>query len=477
MIAVQQRISKHRITCVRSVRLLTLMLVGLGGATASTTVDGIWRSEGWGLVYNIHGSTLQSFEVTTTTCVLGFKAKQISSEQPGIEATFRTSDGDLFQIVGSSDQSHKRIVQPTALATIGVQRLSTLPKVCSSPTENTPSGNFRVFAKTFSENYISFDRRGVDWNRVVHEEAKKVDASTPPKELFDILAEMIAPLTDIHTGIQAPKLKRHFDAHLRPGTDRVIKGNIDRFASSGRRELSSITDRKYFHRPLKSFCHGQWQYGITDSGIGYLRILSFGDYARHGALPTSLRAIDGALDKILGDPEVRALIIDVRLSFGGDDQLGLAIATRLTAHEYPAYAIQARSDPDDSRVYTAPQRVMVRPGKQPRFNGRVIELIGPITMSAAETFTEALMERTPHVVRIGENTQGVFCDVLDRHLPNGWTFVLPNAVYRLSDGKAFDVSGIPPDIEVPVFADHDVAAGLDPAMDEAIRIVQESRGT
>ena len=56
-------------------------------------------------------------------------------------------------------------------------------------------------------------------------------------------------------------------------------------------------------------------------------------------------------------------------------------------------------------------------------------------MSAAETFTLALVDRTPHVTRIGENTQGVFCDLLERHLPNGWTFELPNAVYRSSNGK------------------------------------------
>jgi hypothetical protein len=34
-------------------------------------------------------------------------------------------------------------------------------------------------------------------------------------------------------------------------------------------------------------------------------------------------------------------------------------------------------------------------------------------------------------------------------------------VYRTADGKIFDLVGIPPDIEVPVFADADVTAGKD----------------
>lgn len=282
---------------------------------------------------------------------------------------------------------------------------------------------------------------------------------------------MIQPLTDIHTGIEAPKLKRAFDAPLRPGTDRVVHGDRDGLPKVGRRKLAAITDRAHLHGPLLSLCRGEWQNAFTDGGIGYLRILSFGDYSRHGGLEANLRALNRALDRILGDPKLRGLVIDVRLSFGGDDRLGLAIAARLTTREHLAYAIQARSDPAVRSSYTPLESVMVRPGKQPIFSGPVVELIGPITMSAAETFTQALMERTPHITRIGENTQGVFCDVLDRHLPNGWVFGLPNAVYRTSDGRAFDVSGIPPDLVVPVFADDDVTAGRDPAMAAALHLL------
>jgi C-terminal processing protease CtpA/Prc len=96
-------------------------------------------------------------------------------------------------------------------------------------------------------------------------------------------------------------------------------------------------------------------------------------------------------------------------------------------------------------------------------------------MSAAETFSEALISRKPPVTRIGENTQGVFCDILDRHLPNGWTFGLPNAMYRMPDGRVFDVSGIPPDIELPVFSDADVAAGKDPAMAKAVELLSTTK--
>jgi C-terminal processing protease CtpA/Prc len=218
---------------------------------------------------------------------------------------------------------------------------------------------------------------------------------------------------------------------------------------------------------LRLFCRRHLQYGHIDGTTGYLRILSFGGYSCHD----DLRALDSALDEIFSDRQLRALVIDVRLCFGGSDELGLAIASRLATREYVAYTVQARSDPLKQDQWTAAQPILIQPSTRPGFRGPVVELIGPITTSAAETFSEALMGRTPQVTRIGENTQGVFCDVLDRHLPNGWRFGLPNAVYRTAQGEAFDVNGIPPDLEAPVFADPEVAEGKDPAMAEAIRIL------
>jgi C-terminal processing protease CtpA/Prc len=83
------------------------------------------------------------------------------------------------------------------------------------------------------------------------------------------------------------------------------------------------------------------------------------------------------------------------------------------------------------------------------------------------------MGRTPPITRIGENTQGVFSDVLGRRLPNGWRFGLPNEVFRTPQGTTFDGPGIPPDVAVPVFVDEDVAAGKDPGMARALELLRK----
>jgi hypothetical protein len=432
------------------------------------SLDGVWQSEGFGNVYEISSSSLRAFEVTATTCVASFTAKRLAASSPEREGTFQPRHQPAIFIGPGVDDNHKLLSRPDGLYRLRLYRLAQEPAVCSGPTPNTPSGNFEVFTQTFAEHYISFRGRQVDWEKTVSINRARVTPQTTPAQLFDILDSMIKPLGDLHTGIEH-KPKRESAEPFRAGTDRVIQGGIDNFATKGRRALFRVTDGAWSHGPIRSFCRGQIQFAISKEGTGYIRILSFGDYARRGG---DKRELESALDKIFSEEALKALVIDVRLSFGGDDGLGLLIASRLTDRKYLAYSIEARADPVAADRWTGADAVFVRPSPRPGFRGPVVELTGPITMSAAETFTEALMGRTPPVERIGENTQGLFCDPLGRHLPNGWEFVLPNAVYRTAEGKAFDVQGIPPTIDATVFGNEDVAAGRDPSMSMAIGILR-----
>jgi C-terminal processing protease CtpA/Prc len=103
-----------------------------------------------------------------------------------------------------------------------------------------------------------------------------------------------------------------------------------------------------------------------------------------------------------------------------------------------------------------------------------VHLTGTHSVSAAETFTQALINREPAVIRVGQNTQGVFSDVLGRRLPNGWRFGLPNERF-VTNGKSYDGPGIPPTIAVPVFSPSDLASGRDGAIEKALELLQTKR--
>jgi hypothetical protein len=451
--------------------VVLMAVVASGTPAQSPSMDGVWRSQGYGNVFEIRGATLNTFEATTTTCVPGGAATVDTTAVAGRIATFRTPGGGEMFVRAGGSADHKLLHREGSASDERIDRVARLPAVCEHPTENTPGGNFEVFAQTWAEHYISFDLKKTDWGKVVEANRSRVTASTTPTELFDILEKMIGPFGDTHTFLVASEIDRRFQT-LRPGTDRVVKGGFQAFRSSGMAALLGVTDRAYLKTPLRTFCNDQIQYGHIDESTGYLRILSFSNYTTAGGFAAGLAALEAALDEIFSDRALRALVIDVRINSGGADPYGLAIASRLATREYLAYTKVARADPIDRNKWTPGDPSLVRPSPRPGFRGPTVELIGPLTISAGETFTQALMGRTPPITRIGENTQGVFSDVLGRRLPNGWRFGLPNEVFRTAQGTTFDGAGIPPDVAVPVFADEDVAAGRDPAIARALEILR-----
>lgn len=451
--------------------ILLAAVLALVQSPQAASTDGVWKTEGYGYVFEIHGASLKAFEVTATTCVPGFTATRDTSIVPGRETTFKIGDGAVFFVRPGGTADRKVAHREGSASDVRLDRLPRLPAICDHPTPDTPMDNFEVFARTWAEHYISFDLKKTDWGKVVQENRRKVTPHTTPAELFDIFEKMIGPFGDTHAFVGAPNLEREV-RYLRPGTDRVIKGGFQEFRKRGMAELMSVTNRRYLKTSPRLFCNDQLQYGHVDDSTGYLRILSFSGYTDDGNYATGLAALEAALDAIFSDPALERLVIDVRINFGGDDPYGLAIASRLATREYLAYTKEARADPVDRNKWTPGDPSRVRPSARPGFRGPVVELIGPLTISAGETFTQALMGRVPHVTRIGENTQGVFSDVLARRLPNGWRFGLPNEVFRTPQGTTFDGLGIPPDIAVPVFADADVAAGDDPGMAKALEVLR-----
>ncbi|SDH46979.1 Peptidase family S41 [Actinokineospora alba] len=282
-------------------------------------------------------------------------------------------------------------------------------------------------------------------------------------ELFALLGAMITPLGDAHTAIKAGD-RLHFGT--RPGTTYPtpdLEAKLKPYIV--RRDLAG--------KPLQEFGDGRIGYADLPGGIGYLRLIAFigytdGDYAANHAELTR------ALDTIFTPSRTKAwrgLIIDLRINGGGADQFGLDLAGRLTRHPYFAYAKQNRNHPTDPTRFTTPQRSQVRPGANP-YTGPVVLLTGGSTISAGETFTQATLGRTPQPMRIGESTQGVFSDTMERTLPNGWNFILPNERFLTRSGQTFDGTGIPAHITTPVFTEEEFTNNRDSAFDRAVALLR-----
>ena len=180
-----------------SMALAWTLVASASGRTP--TLEGVWRSQGYGNVFEIKGPTVKAFEVTATTCVPGFTARRNKTTIAGREATFTSQDRDVFFIRAGGSSGHKLLHSEGSASDVRIDRLPRLPAVCDDPTPDTPTDNFEVFARTWAEHYISFDLKNTDWAKVVEANRSHITPKTTAAELFDIFERMIGPFNDTHT--------------------------------------------------------------------------------------------------------------------------------------------------------------------------------------------------------------------------------------------------------------------------------------
>ena len=467
----RERLHLDRMPDMRCFRLAAFTAAALGLTAAAhaqrpASAVGIWATEGYGLVFDVRADSVVRFEVTKVSCIPVFRAATAPPPAGALAAFGPPNAPASNTVLPGRTANDARIHRPSAASDMIVRRIDRKPATCDTPTPDTPISNFDVFAQTWAEQYPFFAERKTDWAAVVAANRPRVTDSTTPEQLFDVISGMIAPFDDAHTSIRATTIQKGFGG---------IRKSPSFLATPAERDSGYALVSAHLTSPLHSFCEGRVEFGMLAPDVGYLRIRGFGGYTKDGTYESGLVALEAALDTALANSSGwKGLVIDVRINGGGADPYGIAIARRLTATPYTAYSKQARSDPADQTKWSAEQPSIVQPTTRPSFRGPVVELIGVMSISAAETFTQALLNRQPKITRVGETTQGVFSDVLGRQLPNGWRFGLPNERF-VTNGKTYDLIGIAPDVAVESFTPAARATGRDAGVEKAVELLRGGR--
>ncbi|WP_405711609.1 S41 family peptidase [Streptomyces xanthophaeus] len=451
---------------------VALALVGAAAPAATAhqpATDGIWRTDGYGTVLSIRNGTLQEYQTTAVSCIAGDTAQRTG---PG---AYTTSGNAVLTVRTRGDRDRASVRLDGDVGERNLRRMVELPGACTRPAPGDPLASFDVFWQSFEENYPFFAAKGIDWHAVRDRYRPTVHEGTSPDELFAVFGKMVEPLHDAHVAVWDVDADgdgypdRRF-AQPRPGTvlpDGKLDAEVKKFVVE--RDLKDA-------RNVQDFAAGRITYADLPGGQGYLRISGFGGYAGDDApYAAELAELDKALDAVFGQDRTRhlkGLVIDLRINGGGSDAMGLHIAGRLTDTPYLAYSKRARNDPADPARHTRPQPLYVTPAPGPRYTGPVAVLTGGSTVSAGETFTQALMDRPGRTVRIGQPTQGVFSDVLERKLPNGMALWLPSEELLTRSGRTFDGAGIPPHLTEPVFTPQEFARNEDSAFDRAVKVLR-----
>ena len=423
-------------------------------------LDGLWQTEGYGWIYAIEGEDLLIYETTATSCVQAIGGRVVS-EQDARTKTLELEVQGLFKIAmetfpGEDDTQHfladGLVVSPPA------HRITELPLRCTSPAAGDDLAVFDVIWQNFADHYALFEDRDLDWD--AQRDALRPRLSGPdPDPLFDVAVELLAPLQDAHVSLFGP--------------DGAFEGRRPEAAEVTDEMLESATAliaESYLQDAPQSWVADQVAFAHLEGGVGYLDLRGFGPLVGEDGILDyrgGLEAVEEAFDVIFADESLPGLVVDLRQNGGGSDLYGMALAQRLTDVSYVPYEIKARVDAADPAVYSTPTPVAIDPVDRPSYDGEVVVLVSRNTVSAAEVCALALRGR-PGVTLIGERTQGAFSAVLNHFLPNGWLLGLPNEHYVTLEGERFDVVGLPPDVEVPVFTTEDLDEGRDSAVDEAL---------
>ena len=341
--------------------------------------------------------------------------------------------------------THRRLV---CLALLLIFTLGFTPASAQDQDKlSNPEGLFEELWGTFSERYAFFELRGVDWEAQRRKYRPLVNADTTDEQLFAIFCKMLKPLNDGHVNLKATGIKKgRFNAETEARFYQEFSSNkkLKQYAQA----VAGTLEKAGFGPPQK-------RAGIlvsrTSEKYGYLQVLEVEG--------PSTKKLNAALDEILTTFQGKeGVIVDIRDNPGGTDKCVYTIMSRFADKKRVGHHRRTRRGPgaDD---YSEKKTVYLEPHPKLTYTGPTICLTNDASFSGADVFA-MLMADLPQVTLVGEPSNGIFSNMLEKKLKNGWKYSLSHQRYYSADMICYEGKGIPVDIEAKNLWS-DVEKGID----------------
>lgn len=430
-------------------RILLIAAASLGSALFAqadgSLPAGVWRTDGYGYVLRTTGDKLEIFDETRDACILNDRIESRREAEDWIGKAALAADG-----------LHAVLLEGTTR--IAVTKLPALPQGCkTSGDDPNPLRSFDHLWTTFAEHYPFFAERNVDWKALRTQFRPQAAAAKSPQQLFAVLSAMLARLKDAHVSLTAGDVT--FKAERTPTpvlTRKALQVALKNYVSGPATPLL---------KPATPTAGNRVWFGELPDKIGYVAVFAMGGFeeddvtaADHAA---SARAIFQDIARRFQG--LRGVVVDLRANQGGYDSVSLELVG-LFANR-PGIVFRKHAYGAATPAYP----VMLTPTGPLRLNVPVAVLVGEQTVSAGET-AAAAFRTLPDATLIGQPTQGALSDVLEKKLPNGWSFSLSNEIFETIDGTIPEAKGIVPHITtVAPTAPGTPAERFKPDIDEAVR--------
>lgn len=426
-----------------------------GPATANADTsgfDGIWQAQGYGFWLSVVGDVATIDQITAGGCVSMASIKHVERDGSVARLQDITVSGmgaALGPLQGALTLAEDRLLLDLDKANlIPFTRVDALPDSCANRPGGDALASFDVLWHGFQEHYAYFDLRGVNWDEMRATYRPQVTAETDDAALLNIFIQMLGPLRDGHVSLITPE-------------GQIADDVLPEWAEGQEAEQMVNVVRNAFalHVPEGTRPASSMGLGMTAEGLGYMTLVNFDDALVAGEV--TMASIMG--DLLAAAPEMKALVIDTRVNFGGSDLAGYALATQLTSDPVE---IGSKAVWEQGRWHTDTP-LMIQPAAEHVWDGPVYLLTSGVTISAAETFALAL-SHFDNVTLVGAPSNGILSDMSFLTLPNGWVASLSNERYLSAAGENFEGVGVPVDIAVPVLPE-EIAAGRDRAYEAVLQ--------
>jgi hypothetical protein len=299
-----------------------------------------------------------------------------------------------------------------------------------------------------------------------------VNASTPNDSLFLFLSQMVSPFQDDHINIIIPN-QRQF-------TSEKPSRFLNEFPSDSMRQMFwQMVDTTLYQNGFPKIqgagpqFRGKklFEYTFT-SNYAYLRFTRCFVSTETESDPPNDSALAGKfLDSVLAlFPPIEAMIIDVRVNIGGNDEFAYAVADRFTGKKLLGHTKRVRNGGYEE--FGPPQEWYIEPKGIKQITVPVAVLTNDQTASAGDVFA-MIMKALPLVKTVGENTLGIYSDMYGFELPNKWLVSLSHQRYYAADGKCYEGAGTPVDKKV-MNTKNDLQTGKDPVIITAINLLRKN---
>lgn len=424
-----KRKNKFFITALFVITCSVMIFASNNSSKHASLFDGCnkaWRSIGYGYMFTVQADSFFVFDVTKV------------SSLPVLSGIIK--DDTLF--TDDITFGTLKMVDDTIKINLGDENnycflpCHDIPVVPYTELTNDPVANFEVFWNTFEENCILFKLTNTDWKEMYNHYRPLVNQQTTDSTLFEIFSQMIKSLHDGHCVIIDTKRNNVY-----------TPGPVDsKIWDDKTEDLIRVINQRADNKKLLSAANDMLQYGTIDDTIGYLNILGFSGYLSKNDVADERTVFTSNLDIILDSfKNNKAIILDIRFNGGGMDELAIELAERFVEQKKIGYYKQARIGGYDDLSASKPFYLI--PDGTQVIDKPVILLTSRKTASAADVCA-MLFKDIPNVTVIGETTYGIFSDILQKSLPNGWLFALSNEKYSSADWKYYEQIGISPDMSI-----------------------------